>query len=506
MKIIHFEFIFFIIISSILFASPKAYKNSNVKKFLSNLGLPDIPMANNPFLDEQEDDEEPTNPVDNEKLDEEEPEEPEDDKKDEEEETKEEEEETKEEEEDDKQEEDDDDKKEEKEKTYVNIKCLWVDKTNVYSLQLLQNKKEDYETVFSHGKITFNFCQNTLKDPEATVIWEKNTTNETKTIKISGSIEGDSKNKNEWDSFVDDDEKAGLKIKLTHGEKCNQNKNHQTYFKIYCDPEIADSEFTNSLDLSEFNADTCNHYIYAKSIYGCALNDWYLLKRLMNEYKIFFVGGFILVGLFFCAFGHKFEKITIVIVMGFIVCYFVLIIVLNFMSSLINTEKRLWIVLGLGFALGGFVGFLLRAKLTLLSIVLGGSMGYGMAEFAYQFVQGFIEWNPQYVYYGTIGVCVLAGVLLGLCVLHAVMIIGTSVIGGYIAMRGVTLIFGNYIDEGQFVDLIKNREFEQLKELRSGWAYAYLGLWLILAVFGIYYQCYGYKKKNSGGEYSKMSK
>ena len=73
-------------------------------------------------------------------------------------------------------------------------------------------------------------------------------------------------------------------------------------------------------------------------------------------------------------------------------------------------------------------------------------MGYGMAEFAYQFVQGFIEWNPQYVYYGTIGVCVLAGVLLGLCVLHTVMIIGTSVIGGYIAMRGVTLIFGNYID------------------------------------------------------------
>ena len=192
--------------------------------------------------------------------------------------------------------------------------------------------------------------------------------------------------------------------------------------------------------------------------------------------------------------------------MGFIVCYFVLIIVLNFMSSLINIEKRLWIVLGVGFALGGFVGFILRAKLTLLSIVLGGSMGYGMAEFAYQFVQGFIEWNPQYVYYGTIGVCVLAGVLLGLCVLNAVMIIGTSVIGGYIAMRGVTLIFGNYIDEGQFVDLIKNREFEQLKELRSGWAYAYLGLWLILTVFGIYYQCYGYKKKNSGGEYSKMSK
>ena len=131
-------------------------------------------------------------------------------------------------------------------------------------------------------------------------------------------------------------------------------------------------------------------------------------------------------------------------------------------------------------------------------------MGYSMAEFVFQFIQGFIEWNPQYVYYGTVGVCVLAGVLLGICVLNAVMIIGTSVLGGYIAMRGVALIFGNYIDETQFVDLIKNREFEQLKELRSGWVYAYLGLWLILAIFGIYYQCYGYKKKKSSGDYSKM--
>ena len=73
------------------------------------------------------------------------------------------------------------------------------------------------------------------------------------------------------------------------------------------------------------------------------------------------------------------------------------------MSSIVNTEKRLWIVLGLGFALGGFIGFILRAKLTLLSIVLGGSTGYSMAEFVFQFIQGFIEWNPQYVYYGTVG-------------------------------------------------------------------------------------------------------
>ena len=106
-----------------------------------------------------------------------------------------------------------------------------------------KKKNEDYKKEFPNGKIIFNFCQNTVENPESTVIWEKNKTNETTVIKIAGSIEGDSKNKNEWDTINDDDERTGLKIKLTHGEKCTSEKNHQTYFKIYCDTEIEDEEF-----------------------------------------------------------------------------------------------------------------------------------------------------------------------------------------------------------------------------------------------------------------------
>ena len=47
-------------------------------------------------------------------------------------------------------------------KTYVNIKCFWVDKYNVYTLRKLQNKKKDYEKGFEEGKVIFNFCQDTV--------------------------------------------------------------------------------------------------------------------------------------------------------------------------------------------------------------------------------------------------------------------------------------------------------------------------------------------------------
>ena len=485
-----------LILLAIFSVSFQKYENSNLKKFLSNLGLPDIPSANQ-FLDEQEvesglinNDTTPDNSTDDETEEETEQETEEETEEENEEESKDEEEESKE------------------EKTYINIKCLWVDKTDVFSLQKLQNKDKDYEKVFPYGNVIFNFCQNTKTNSSSTVLWESNITNVTKMILASGTIEGDSKNKNEWEKLNTDEDKSGLIIKLTHGEKCNSEKFHQTYMKIYCNDSVADKDFLKNVDLSEFYDKNypCKHYISAQSIYGCALNDMYLLRRIMEERKIFFVIGLIAIGLFLCLWGEKCQTPTILIVFGIVFCYIITLVALNLLPFLIKTEKHLWMLLGGGFLVGGFIGYLIKAKVTIFTVFLGGSMGYSVAEVVYQFIQGFItSWNPQYLYWAVVIICVLAGVVFGLFLIKAIVILGTSLVGGYIAMRGVALIFGNYINEREFVDLIKNQEYEQLKELKSGWVYAYLGLWLLLTIGGIYYQCIGHKKSSKDNEYKKIN-
>ena len=500
MKLKYLCLISLAVLISLISFSVQKYENSNLKKFLSNLGLPDVPLSNQ-FLDEQDspsdNDTYPSNDTDDgaSENETETEEEPEDDKT--EEETKEEEQPAEEEE---GQEADDGDEKEKK--TYVNIKCLWVDKYNVYTLQKLQNKKKDYEKEFEEGKVIFNFCQDTVTNStlESTVLWERNFTykNETELIRASGSIDGENKDKNEWDE-LNEDEGPGLIITLAHGEKCTKDKYHKTYLKIYCDAEIDDDDFLDSVDLSDFyiKGNDCKHYISARSIYGCALNDWYLLKRLMDRYKYLFGLGFILIGVFLCMWGNKFKVPTIMLVMGLIFCYVVSIIVLNFLPSLIDTEKKLFYLLGAGFLLGTFVGYLIKAKITIFTIMLGISMGYSVAEVIYQFVQGFIEWNPTYLYYATIVVCCVVGIVIGYYLIKTVMILGTSIVGGYIVMRGAAVIFGNYIDEDQFVDLIKSGEYEQIRDMKNGWVYAYLGLWLVMIIFGFYYQCIGHKKKEA---------
>ena len=104
MKIIHLELIFITIIISLFFASPKTYQNSNMKKFLSKLGIADVPSATQ-FLEEEIEPilkEEPKQSIVDESLGEE---------------VKEGEEEKK--------------LEKETEKSVVNIKCLWVEKLDV---------------------------------------------------------------------------------------------------------------------------------------------------------------------------------------------------------------------------------------------------------------------------------------------------------------------------------------------------------------------------------------
>ena len=382
-----------------------------------------------------------------------------------------------------------------KDNSKVNIKCLWVNKYNVYTLQKLQDKSNDYkkELKDSEGEVIFNFCQNTnSKDElESTVLWKK----DENYTKIAGSIEGKD-DKNEWAELNDGTEDEGLFIKLSPGEICpTTNEPHQTFLKIICDEDFEKRDFLKNITFEGFYEGSCKHKIIFRSLYGCPMNEFYLLKKLMHDYWYIFAFVLIAFGAFLCFYGHKIIWLTIILVMGIVLCIFVSLIILNFIPSLIDTEKKLWILLASGFGAGVIIGLFIKNQVKLCAAILGGSMGYSISIFAYQIIQNFIEWDTETLYYVTIVVFIILGIVFGIYVYNSTLIIGTSILGGYIAMRGVSSIFGNYLDEKEFIDLIKNDELDELKDIRNGWTFAYLGLWLVLTIAGVFTQCKIYKKK-----------
>ena len=370
----------------------------------------------------------------------------------------------------------------------INIKCLFSKNYNIYTLQPLQNDEKDYVIALEEDEIYFNFCRNTVLD-NSTTFFRKNKENNEK-IRLSGSIEGDTNNKNQWD-----ENENGVTIHFNQGDSCNGTRFYQVVLNVKCNSDIDENKFKeNPQEYITFkNSTDCILKLEMESIYGCSLKSSYLLLKLLEDYKIIFAIIFVVIGLVLCFMGNRFITYTIVIVCGFIGCYALTAAVLNFFPDFITTELWLLVCLVVCFVLGCILGYFLKGEVQFSVIIFGGFLGYSCAIFVYQIVLNYVEFDPQIVYYACIGVCIVVGVIIGWKLSKPIIILGTSVFGGYLAMRGVSFIAGNYLDEGLIIDLIKNKEYEQLKEMRDGWTYAYLGSWIILTIAGTIIQC---KNKN----------
>ena len=62
--------------------------------------------------------------------------------------------------------------------------------------------------------------------------------------------------------------------------------------------------------------------------------------------------------------------------------------------------------------------------------------------------------------------------------------IGTAIIGGYLIIRGASFVIGHYPNESQIIDLIKHKEWDQLKEIRDFYVYLYYIAWILIAIIG----------------------
>ena len=380
----------------------------------------------------------------------------------------------------------------EEEAKVINIKCLFSKNYNFYSLQALQDKKKDYEYKNENSSYTFiyNFCQNTKTNSESTLIRkDENGT----IVKLAGSIDGEGDDKNQWLEMGDSDNKEGISIALVTGETCKESpeSKYSANIRVLCDTDV-DSMSDIKITQGEH---PCVYTLEFKSRYGCPLGSSYLLLKLLKDYKYIFMVVMIIMGIFLCFFGFKYIEPTIIVLCGVVGCYFLTSLLLSLFPDFITTELWLFVCLLVCGILGCIIGYFTKGEVSFYIILCGAFLGYSVATFFYQIIQNYVEWNPQILFYVCIGICVVAGGAIGYFFHDPILILSLSVFGGYLVMRAVSLVAGNYLDEGMTIDLIKNKEWEQLKEMRNSWIYAYLGTWLALTIAGTIVQCRYHRKE-----------
>lgn len=393
---------------------------------------------------------------------------------------------------------------------FVNVRCFYVENRNVYSFTNLENENGDYIADYSteaggNGKLYYNFCRDVVKTcpneenaPPSTLIFESGN----ECYRLSGPIDG-SEGKNVWKEFIEqtkNETKKGLTLNLAQGGYCNADKTarYKTIYKIYCNENMDKKGF--KLNFMDFDPNECENFIVGEAYDACQANTLLRLRQFFEDNK-YIVGIVVIVmGIFLVGFGAKIYKVTVVLMCGLILAVIVSLIVFSFFT--IDTELKFWLVIGIPFVVGIIIGIFLLKLLKITVFIQGACAGYPIGIFIYDVALKYIHWNPTVLYWIIIILAMIAFGLLALLFLKITIIISTSIIGGFMIIKGASLFIGHFPDEQQIIELIKAKEYEQLTDILTYHTYIYLAAWLALTIAGICLQLHltkGLTDKDFGG-------
>jgi hypothetical protein len=229
---------------------------------------------------------------------------------------------------------------------------------------------------------------------------------------------------------------------------------------MQCVPDDTEFEILNK---EKFNVNSCDNTIVIKSKHACPLVNYYIIAAYLDKYKIYSGIVIIVIGLFLVFLGNKFIKVTILLVGVIATITFVFMIYFTIFKNI--GETHVWILLGVGGAVGLVLGFCLCKCVKVFIMILGGYLGYLVSIFIYDLLLNNIHASPQVIYWITTLSCIIVFALLALWLSKVAVVITTSITGGYMVIRGASLYIGGFPSESMVVDLINNEEWDGLQNV-----------------------------------------
>ena len=279
--------------------------------------------------------------------------------------------------------------------------------------------------------------------------------------------------------------KTGIWVNFTVGDTCTAtNKdnypNYTTKYKITCDKNKKSENIYEIMNnFEDFDPNKCLNIIYGSSKFACPVSE-YMLEEVLYKNKYLTCAVLVLIGAFFAFAGGKYIIPTAVIIGGVFFTLIILLIVFNLFT--ITSATTVWIIIGVSFLIGLFLGGLLSKAVKLLVLIVGAFVGYCAGNFVYEVALRYINTNPDTLYWIVIGVCVVICCIIAHFLFMKALAIGTAIIGGYLIIRGASFVIGHYPNESQMIDLIKHKEWEQLKEIKDNYVYIYYGAWILILI------------------------
>ena len=359
----------------------------------------------------------------------------------------------------------------------VNEICMAIKGYDLYDIKELETK------VYNINKqITLRFCKN-IDRQDSSCIYKDGK----KIIKLAGDING---SKGNYNKFEVDDKTGLISIYLAAGDKnANTKKNYLVNIKLKCDRNENNFQTTKtvSFDIKKDNIlnieGACKQACVIKERYG---KDIGLITRII-------IGAVLLIiGVFIGFFGYKGRKVTI-----FLVCItglaFIGYIILNLCDE---TKLVIRIVVVSVFGLAGVglsIFFVYKKKyLKFYMILVGGITGYVIGVMINDLGISLIDTEHlKLIKIMVIIFCAAVGVFLGICFTKGTFIVGTSIIGSYCIMRGLSLFLDKvvpFVNELKIYDLATHHNYDKITEMIVGLFLIYPSILVVLIIVTIIIQ------------------
>jgi hypothetical protein len=260
------------------------------------------------------------------------------------------------------------------------------------------------------------------------------------------------------------------------GGACPSGGNYTTTVEIDCNH---DQYFTKIKDVGHLDEKKCHNYLKLISKYACRTTKFFAWYKSLGISK-YIVGSVLgLVGLFLVFFGNTFPEAT-----SFGIIAFSTAIILK---SLFGPIYKMDFIIAL--ILGCLIAYFVTKNMGAIKTVLGIVIGFFLGNILYNFiVKIFTNVDPDTLFLITILVCIGLVFLFSYAIESLILIVATTLIGSYCAIRGLSICLGGFPDETYTSKLIQYKEFNQLGRVFNGKANLYLMGILLLFLVGLIVQ------------------
>ena len=263
------------------------------------------------------------------------------------------------------------------------------------------------------------------------------------------------------------------------------------------------------------NSGNCNLSIDIKTNQTCIIHNYYIGYQFFMDWKFILGPILIVLGLYFLFLGGKFIFLTEILAGGLAFSLALFSIIFNFFLTAKHdyftpTQLKVLIVILIGFLFGVAISLIFRFNKEKLNVsILACGTGYLIGILTFNLILRNLNDNVDTNFWTTIIVCSIGGSLFPLYYesYKKIVFVTSTIIGGYLCMRGITLLIGEesgFPSENIIFDLLSRGEVLVVNKYRTWQAYCYLALWIIMTLLALLFpkMC----STNCGQNNSKISK